>query len=52
MLDSPRSRLSAARCTATNEDDCPVSTVMLGPRVASTWDTRLAIIDRLTPAAA
>ncbi len=31
-LLSPRRRLSQASCTATSDDDCPVSRVRLGPR--------------------
>ncbi|GAA3671679.1 hypothetical protein GCM10022420_060100 [Streptomyces iranensis] len=48
--DSPRRRLSQARCTATSEDDWAVSTVMLGPRSPSVCETRLAMTPRPVPA--
>ena len=47
--DSPRRRLSHARCTATSEEDCPVSTVRLGPAAPRKYDSRLAIMPRCTP---
>ncbi|GLZ28537.1 hypothetical protein Lesp02_07270 [Lentzea sp. NBRC 105346] len=46
---APERRLSHAIWTATSEDDCPVSTVMLGPLKPKWCDTRFAIIARDTP---
>lgn len=48
-VDSPLRRLSHARCTATRDDDCPVSTVRLGPCSPRVYETRLAMMLRCDP---
>ncbi|GLZ29220.1 hypothetical protein Lesp02_14100 [Lentzea sp. NBRC 105346] len=47
---APVRRLSQARWTATSDDDCAVSTVMLMPRAPSRYEIRLASMPRCVPA--